>query len=142
MSYNPKMDGTASVIDIFEVQDMNMVWKYMKKGEEYSIWRPMEKEGYYPVTHHITKGHSKPGIGFMMKSSDSDAIAMPESFTLIKKTAEGRNFADEKAFAYIFSVNCPSGMCLFQKKKLRRTQLNITLTGFARHFVTLSPRKN
>ena len=113
MSYNPTLDGTPSVIDVFEIQDMSMIWKYMKGGEEFSIWRPMEKTGFYPVTHHITKGHGKPGIGFMMKSSDPDAIALPESYTLIKKTGEGQNFNDTKAFAYIYSANCPSGMCLF-----------------------------
>ena len=115
MTYNPTMDGTASVIDIFEVHDMSMVWKYMKEGEQYSIWRPMEKAGYYPVTYHITKGHMKPGMGFLMKSSDSNAIAIPESYTLIKKSMEGKNFEGEKAFAYIYSVNCPSGMCLLNK---------------------------
>ena len=72
----------------------------------------MEKSGFYPVTHHVTSGHSDPGVGFMMKSSDSNAIALPESYTIIKKSSEGKDSADEKAFAYIYAVNCPSGKTL------------------------------
>ena len=105
MNYDAGMDGSQSVVDIFETQDLSLIWQ----SEEYSIWKPMEKQNYYTVTHHVSQGKAQPGFGFIMKTSDQDAVAMPESYTLIKKTEKGEDFTGAEAYAYIFSVNCPSG---------------------------------
>ena len=95
------------VIDVFEIFDMTLIWK--SSTDEYSIWRPIAKSGYHIVTHHVSRGSSRPNIGYMIKSSDPDMIAMPESYTFVKQVPEGYNLADKKVSAFIFSVNCPSG---------------------------------
>ena len=105
MNFDPGMDGSLSLVDIFETQDLSMIWQ----SEEYSIWKPQEKPNYYTVTHHVSQGKAQPGFGFIMKASDQDAVAMPESYTFIKKTEKGKDFTGAEAYAYIFSVNCPAG---------------------------------
>ena len=104
MTYDTTTAGTPSLIDIFETQDLTIIYK----GQGYSIWRPIDKKGFQTITHHVTQGHSKPGLGFLMKSMDSDLIAMPESYTLIKKTEKGKDKENAEVHAYIYSVNCPS----------------------------------
>ena len=104
MSFNPALDGAASAIDIFETGDLSPIWK----SDKYSIWKPVAKQNFYTVTHHVGKGKIQPGIGFIMKA-DQDTVAIPESYTLIKKTEKGKDSDNNDAHAYIFSVNCPSG---------------------------------
>ena len=111
---NPVIDGNAQAVDIFETQELNLIWKNNKTLDdevEYSFWRPTTKSGFYTITHHITKGHMKPGVGFTMKTKDQNLVAMPESYMLSKKTSKGLNLADEQVFAHIYSVNCPAGWC-------------------------------
>ena len=109
MTYNPTLDGSAKPMDVFETPDLDLVWKKLD-GKQYSIWRPREKKGFHTVTHHVTEGHSKPGIGFMVKPKDSTLVAMPESYSLHMRI-EDKGYVDEddKIYAYVYLPNCPPG---------------------------------
>ena len=105
LSYDPAVD-TPKDIDVFETQEM--VRTYTASDSSFSVWRPIEKEGYNTVTHHISRGIEKPGIGFILRTSDSINFAMPESFIHIRRLALGLNETDQPSHAYVYSAVCPA----------------------------------
>ena len=105
LSYNPSAHIPKD-IDVYETQEM--VKSFTAPDSSFSVWRPIEKEGFNIVTHHISRGIEKPGIGFIFRASDSINFALPESYIHIKRLPEGRNETDEPSHAFVFSAVCPA----------------------------------
>ena len=105
LSYDPSVHIPKD-IDVFETQEM--VRSYTAPDSSFSVWRPIAKEGFNIVTHHISRGIEKPGIGFILRTSDSINFALPESYIHIRRLAEGKNETDDPSHAYVYSAVCPA----------------------------------
>lgn len=106
LSYDAAIEGSKD-IEVFETQELEVV--FTDSDTKFSIWKPITKEGFYTVTHHVTMGREKPGVGFTVHTKNSLQVAVPESYIQIGLLSKGKNRTGEEVNGHIFTPVCPSG---------------------------------
>ena len=96
-------------LSLYEVGELKLIWKDKGSGavRDVSIWRAESRDGYYPLGDIAVGTHSKPRIGFLLKSRDvkNDSIRAPVSYS---KIWNDRGSGADK-HVQLWRVNCPAG---------------------------------
>ena len=103
-----KINNNDAKISVYEVTEMNQIWNTAGHGSSnsLSVWRPPINVGFYHVADIATdKSDQKPGIGYLIKSSDPDAFRLPDSYQLVWST----KYTPIKNHVSMWTLNCPPG---------------------------------
>ena len=85
-------NGEPREINIYQVPDVELIWKGTNdQNKQISFWKTQQISGYFNPGVIAVKGHSSPGIGFLLKANPRSAIAhfkLPESYDLVLKGSD------------------------------------------------------
>ena len=80
-------NGEPREINIYQVPDVELIWKGVNdENKQISFWKTQQISGYFNPGVIAVKGHSSPGIGFLLKANPRSAVAhfkLPESYDLV-----------------------------------------------------------
>ena len=70
-------------LNLFEVSELAMIWS----GADFSVWRAVSRDGFYPVGDMVVKGKNKPKKGYLVKPNveyyNIAALQQPVSYSKI-----------------------------------------------------------
>ena len=70
-------------LNLLEVSELSMIWS----GSDFSVWRAVSRDGFYPVGDMVVKGKKKPKKGYLVKPNvdcyNIAALQQPVSYSKI-----------------------------------------------------------